>query len=151
WSDGTRADRWLAIPGDGRIDVDPQGAWKLPEGSVLARTVSLDLVEGDANTRCLLETQILHFEQGSWRPYNYIWDDDQNDATLAGAAGSSRTWTVRDAAAPGGRREHVQRFAARSECILCHNPWVDARTTIFGRQSASPLALNAAQLDRRSN
>ena len=50
--------------------------------------------------------------------------------------------------APGGRREHDYRFAARSECILCHNPWVEARTTVFGRQSASPLALDAAQLDR---
>ena len=40
------------------------------------------------------------------------------------------------------------RFAARSECVLCHNPWIEARTTVFGVQSASPLALGAAQLDR---
>jgi putative heme-binding domain-containing protein len=148
WDDGERAERLLAIPGAGRIEVDKEGNWKLPEGSVLARTVTLELVAGDPKSRRRLETQVLHFERGSWRPYTYIWDDEQADATLADAAGSSRTFVVRDDRAPGGRREHAHRFAARSECILCHNPWVEARTTVFGRQSASPLALNTAQLHR---
>ena len=33
---GTHADRLLAIPGDGRIDVNDGGEWNLPDGSVLA-------------------------------------------------------------------------------------------------------------------
>ena len=53
-----------------------------------------------------------------------------------------------DSRAPGGRSTLAYRFAARSECVLCHNPWIEARTTVFGVQSASPLALGAAQLDR---
>jgi uncharacterized repeat protein (TIGR03806 family) len=148
WSDGTMAERLLAIPGEGRIDVDPEGRWKLPEGTILARTVSLDLIEGDPKSRRRLETQVLHLEEGSWRPYTYAWDEDQSDAKLLDAPGSSRTFSVRDDRAPGGRRQHAHRFAARSECILCHNPWVEARTTVFGRQTASPLGFNAPQLNR---
>jgi putative heme-binding domain-containing protein len=148
WDDGARADRLLAIPGTGRIEVDPKGRWRLPDGSVLARTVSLVVQEGEAWRPRRLETQVLHREAGSWRPYTYIWDDDQDDATLAEAGGSSRTFVVRDEGAPGGRRELSYRFAARSECLLCHNPWVEARTTVFGAQSASPLAFDASQLSR---
>ena len=95
-----------------------------------------------------LETQILHREDGSWRPYTYIWQDDQADATLADPGGASRTLSVSDRRAAGGRGALVYRFAARSECVLCHNPWVEARGTVFGVQSASPLAFRAAQLDR---
>lgn len=148
WADGARAERLLAIPGTARATVDRQGNWKLPEGSVLARTVTLDQVEGDRASRRRIETQVLHLEAGSWRPYTYRWNDEQTDAELVVAEGSSRAVTIRDPAAPGGRREHVARFAARAECVLCHNPWVEARTTVFGRQSASPLGLTDMQLDR---
>jgi putative heme-binding domain-containing protein len=148
WADGARGERLLAIPGAGRIEVDKAGNGKLTEGSVLAKTMTLDFVVGDPSSRRRLETQVLHLEQGSWRPYSYIWNDDQTDATLADAAGSSRPLTVRDPRAPGGQRELAYRFAARSECVLCHNPWVEAQTTVFGRQSASPLAFTTAQLNR---
>lgn len=148
WMDGASAERLLAIPGAGRIEIGAEDRWRLPEGTVLAKTVSLDLDAGEPRSRRRLETQVLHLEAGSWRPYSYVWNDEQTDATLAGASGASRTFTVRDQQAPGGKRETVYRFAARSECVLCHNPWVEARTTVFGRQSASPLAFEASQLDR---
>jgi uncharacterized repeat protein (TIGR03806 family) len=148
WSDGAQAERLMAVPGAGKVEVDDQGRWRLPDGSALARTVWLDLVAGDATSRRRIETQVLHREAGSWRPYTYVWDDAQADAMLAEPGGSSRTFTVRDPAAPGGSREHPYRFAARSECALCHNPWVEMGTTVFGRQSASPLAMSTSQLDR---
>jgi putative heme-binding domain-containing protein len=115
---------------------------------VLARTIALELIAGDPRSRRRLETQVLHLEAGSWRPYTYLWNDEQTDATLAGLDGATRTLTIRDENSPQGHREQDYRFAGRSECVLCHNPWVEARTTVFGRQSASPLAFNAAQLDR---
>src|SRR5262249_37151264 len=125
WSDHARAARILAVPGWAQVEPTETGNWKFPEGSVLARTVSLDLEEGNPASRRRIETQVLHFEDGSWRPYSYAWDDDQTDATLVAAEGSSRTLTVRDARAPGGRREQHYRFFARSECLQCHNPWVE--------------------------
>ena len=97
-----------------------------------------------------METQILHREQGSWRPYTYVWNDEQTDAVLADKDGFSRVLSIADEAAPGGKREQTYRFASRAECLLCHNPWVEARTTVFGVQTASALGLNALQLDRES-
>ncbi len=35
WADGATAERFLAVPGDGRIGLDERGNWRLPEGSVL--------------------------------------------------------------------------------------------------------------------
>ena len=32
--------------------------------------------------------------------------------------------------------------------MLCHSPWVEKRTTIYGIQSASPLGVNTPQLNR---
>jgi putative heme-binding domain-containing protein len=148
WADGASAQRWLAIPGTGRITIDEQGVWRLPEGSVVMKTVSLDLVAGDPRSRRRVETQILHLESGSWRPYTYAWNDEQDDATLADASGGSRVFEVRDPAAPEGQRRQVYRIASRAECALCHNPWVGDRTASFGHQSTFPLTLTVAQLNR---
>ena len=49
---------------------------------------------------------------------------------------------------PSGRREVNYRVHARTECVLCHNPWVEKKTTVFGVQSASPLGVNTLQLNK---
>jgi len=150
WSDHAAAERWMAVPDRGLVVADASGGWKAPEGSVLARTVSLELELGNPKSRRRLETQILHFESGSWRPYTYAWDEDQADATLVDAEGGSRTLRIKDPGAPGGERVQTYRLHGRSECVLCHNPWVELKTTVYGRQSASPLAFHTAQLNRET-
>jgi uncharacterized repeat protein (TIGR03806 family) len=147
WSDHATAERFLALPGRSQIKLGPKGEWVFPEGAVVARTVSLEATRGDASTRRRLETQVLHLLDGSWRPYSYVWNDGQTDATLAPAEGLTRRLDVRDPEAPGGRREQEYRVHSRTECVICHNPWVEARN-FFGRQSASPLALYTSQLNR---
>ncbi|MBP87715.1 MAG: hypothetical protein CMJ64_13495 [Planctomycetaceae bacterium] len=163
WADFTTSKRWLAVPGDGQITINDKGTWQFPDGSVIAKTVSLDnvqvgqvsnlsskpgRVENRSHEEVRLETQILHREDGSWRPYTYVWNDGQTDAELVDAQGFTRELKVRDEHAPGGVREQSYRFAARNECSLCHNPWVEARTTIFGLQSASLLGVHVNQLNR---
>jgi uncharacterized repeat protein (TIGR03806 family) len=151
WADGATAERFLAVPGPGRIGLDELGNWRFPEGSVLVRTVSLQSKPGDPASRRRLETQILHFESDAWRPYSYVWDDSQADATLADSKGTTKTIAVEAPDAPTGRRERSYRVYARAECILCHNPWVEKKTTLFGVQSASPLGLNTLQMNKTEN
>jgi len=146
WSDGATVERLLAVPGTGQVARDGQGNWRCPEGTVLARTVSLEREPGKPASRRRIETQILHLEAEAWRPYSYVWNDDQTDADLAGFQGETRTIMVDG---PGGRHEQKYRVHARAECLLCHNPWVEKRTMLFGIQSASPLGLNAPQMNRR--
>jgi uncharacterized repeat protein (TIGR03806 family) len=148
WADGATAERLLAVPGDGRVSFDDKGNWQMPSGSVLARTVSIETHKGEPSSRRRLETQILHYEADAWRPYTYVWTDNQADAVLADAKGAGKTLEFADPSAPGGRRTLDYRINARIECVLCHNPWVEKKTTVFGLQSASPLGLNSAQLNR---
>lgn len=152
WADFTTAQRWMAVPGQGQIKINDKGSWQFPDGSVIAKTVSIeDVAVGDdpAGSKIVrLETQVLHREEGSWRPYTYVWNHAQTDAVLADAEGLTRELRVYDEHAPGGLREQDYRFASRNECSLCHNPWVEARTTIFGVQSASLLGVDVKQLNR---
>jgi uncharacterized repeat protein (TIGR03806 family) len=141
WSDGAVKERFLAIPGDARIEFDavffPEAAtgrgphgWKFPDGTVLVKTFLLDLEKGNPGRRVRLETRILHHERlvGTeevgdqfWRGYTYVWDDDQGDATLLeDPRGLDRTYTVLDRDAPGGARRQTWHFPGRAECMLCH-------------------------------
>jgi uncharacterized repeat protein (TIGR03806 family) len=141
WSDGATAERMLAVPGAGRIAIDGQGIWHFPEGSVLARTVYRrdETGPGAGSGRRRIETQVLHLESDAWRPYTYVWNADQSDAFLADAGGAAPNAV----ASTPSHRVH-----ARAECLLCHNPWVEKKTTGFGIQSASPLGISTAQLNR---
>jgi putative heme-binding domain-containing protein len=146
WQDHAVAERFLAIPGLGTLGVyDTQnlqvgrlkGAWIYPSDTVFARTVSLDLERGNPATRRRLETQVLHQDRGTWRAYNYIWNDEQTDAALANPDGSDRELSVQDPDAPGGRMKQTWHHAGRTECLICH-------TTRAG----SILGFNPAQLNR---
>ena len=146
WSDGAIAERLLAIPGTGQIGSSEQGIWQFPEGSVLARTISLELEPGKPASRRRVETQVLHLESGAWRPYSYLWNDEPGRRGAGRCRGSHRARSRM--AATAGRRERTYRVHARSECVLCHNPWVEKKTTVFGIQSASPLGVNTAQMNK---
>lgn len=145
WADHASADRWMALPGAEPVQIDSDAKWIFPDGAVLAKTVSIEMSQGDSNSVRRLETQVLHREEGAWRPYTYAWNDEQSDAELVDAAGFTRTLQIRDSQAPSGLREQSYRFASRGECQMCHNPWVEMKTTSIGIQSASPLAVSSMQ------
>lgn len=149
WSDHTSSDRWMAIPGNNPVKVHPNGTWEFPDGSVLAKTVGIEMEVGNRQSYRRLETQILHREDESWRPYTYAWNDAQTDAELVSSSGMNLDLKVRDPKSPGGMREQSYRIASRAECQLCHNPWVEKKTTVYGVQTASPLAVSIAQLNRK--
>jgi putative heme-binding domain-containing protein len=140
WADGATSERWLAVPGQGTVTPvwsdDPNSRrWQFPANTVLAKTYSAELSAGEAASRRRLETQVLHFNGEAWAAYSYRWNDAQTDAELVGREGDTATWVQKDAAAPGGTRELAWRFAARAECLRCHNPW-----------AGNVLALNFEQL-----
>jgi uncharacterized repeat protein (TIGR03806 family) len=139
WSDNALKERYLAIPGTGKIEFDvityPQPApgsspgWRFPDGTVLVKTFSLELEPGNPASRRRLETRLLHYqymggteEYGDqyWRGYTYIWNDAQTDAILADAAGVDQAFKIKDPAAPGGERKQTWHFPSRAECTLCH-------------------------------
>lgn len=121
WADGAQQGRWIGLPGDARIEYTGRWGWNLPEGSVLVKTLSIEMEAGNPASRKRIETQLLTKQQKEWAGYSYAWDEDQSDAVLVGAEGMDRPLTIRDPAAPGGIREQTWRFASRNECMSCHS------------------------------
>ncbi len=147
WADHAKAERFLAIPGERSIGLHTQPeripgsyfkSWlDYPEDAVVAKTLSLDFVAGDSNTRRRIETQLLHFDGLEWRGYTYRWNREQTEAKLVAAAGETAEFEIADADYPGGKRRQQWRFAPRLECMRCHNEWAQ-----------STLAFNIAQINR---
>jgi putative heme-binding domain-containing protein len=126
WMDGAKGQRWIALPGtdtvklagSARVELAGQGTKAVyPEGTVLVKHLTLPQAEG---SELRLETQILHFEAGTWRPYSYLWDDAGREALLVESTGANRSIrTVEPPSnAPVERTWHVN---AVNECKVCHN------------------------------
>ncbi|MCA9148747.1 MAG: PQQ-dependent sugar dehydrogenase [Planctomycetales bacterium] len=147
WADNSQSQRWIALPGNDPLQRNRNGRWRYPDGTVLAKQISIEMKAGDPSSLRHLETQVLLLEGERWRPYTYVWNESQADAELVGAAGTELALEIEDANAPGGRRQQSWRVHGRKECIICHNPWVEKATANFGIQSASPLAMSIEQLD----
>jgi uncharacterized repeat protein (TIGR03806 family) len=139
WADHAIAERQVAIPDELSIKITDK-AWTFPENSVLVKTLSLDMQQGDSTTRRRVETQILHFDGTEWMPYTYQWNAEQSDATLVNADGAEQTFDIVDSRAAGGRRRQTWQFSGRAECQRCHNRW-----------SGPALAFNTPQLARDHN
>ena len=100
WADGATAERLVAVPGDGSIELFPQPeptpgsmfnrVMAFPKDTVFAKTLSLDLTAGDAATRRRIETQVLHYDGRDFRAYTYAWNDEQTDAELVPADGDEK-------------------------------------------------------------
>ena len=101
WSDGASKDRFMAVPGDGKIEFDtviyPFPApgslpgWRFPDGTVFVKTFSLETEPGNPQSKRRLETRLLHHikmpgnddEYGAqvWNGYTYVWNDEQTYAS----------------------------------------------------------------------
>ncbi|WP_254511271.1 PQQ-dependent sugar dehydrogenase [Anatilimnocola floriformis] len=129
WADGTTAKRFVALPGGAQLttyektDVQVgliKGEFQFPTDGVLAKTIYLETEKGKPSSRRRVETQVLHYDVDTWKAYNYIWNDEQTDATLAPDVSSDRAFSIKDAQAEGGQRQQTWHHASRTECILCH-------------------------------
>jgi putative heme-binding domain-containing protein len=116
WMDGAEAERFIAIPKSGvvKLSKSKEEAPVFPEGTVLVKHLSI-------GRGIRLETQLLHYENGKWHPYSYLWDDDGKDAQLVDSIGAQRTFKLPDKSAKEGFVERTWRVSAVNECKLCHN------------------------------
>ncbi|MBM3837579.1 MAG: c-type cytochrome [Verrucomicrobia bacterium] len=147
WADQALAERFVALPGTSSIQTgatnvwlyQSKNEWRYPTNSVLAKTLYLYLERSASTLPRRIETQVLHYDGADWRAYSYRWNEEQTDATLVDAAGDEQMFETKDDSSPGGRRKQTWRFHARSECLRCHNPWVNYA-----------LAFTAPQLNREA-
>ena len=89
-----------------------------PDGTVFVQ--HLELPNQKTGKTLRLETKLLHFEDGEWRPYSYVWNDEGTDATLVDSIGANRTISWNRSSA-GKAEERTWHIGAVNECKLCHN------------------------------
>lgn len=134
WSDGADKLRFIALPGEEKIDFTQRGPWGLPEKTVLIKTFSLNLEEGNPATKKFIETRFMTKQEGEWIGYSYIWNDEQTDATLVSKDGVDREYTIKTAA---GERKLPWHYPSRAECMVCHS-----------RAAAFVLGVSTPQLNK---
>lgn len=141
WMDGFKSKRFVAIPGTGSVTLaDGKAPAKYPEGTVFVKHIDRPKTSAPSSTDIPAETQILHFENGTWHPYTYAWNNLYNgeppDATLVDAAGTDRQ-IVYGIDGQGNFIGPGRHFSAENECRMCHNAG-----------SGFVLGFTANQLDR---
>lgn len=154
WADGAAAQRFAGmVAGSGgiitKVKTDkntgrPRATMKWPKDAVLAKTVRMELRQGDASSTKNIETQLLHFDGEAWNAYSYRWNDAGTDAELVGQAGDERKLDLAGKSFPEGRHHYNYRFHSRAECLRCHNAWGNFALSFNPQQLVGPESLIAA-------
>lgn len=101
WSDGAVKERWFALQDGTQVNIETDGDWRFPVGSVLLKHFRLN--------DQLVETRLLvHHQDNSWGGYSYEWNDAGTDATLH-LNGKSK---IIDG------QEYI--YPSSSQCAACH-------------------------------
>lgn len=158
WSDFATAQRWIAIPGSDLVIWHPQDRaipgsmfsrqHDFPEGTVLVKTLSLEMTAGDPQSTKKIETQLLHFDGVNWLGYSYAWNDDQTDAVLVPSDGQQRTLRIVDPEWSGGERVQRWSFASRTQCLSCHTPWAQHALAFQPHQLQRPVIQDGQEVSQ---
>ncbi|MCX7665639.1 MAG: PQQ-dependent sugar dehydrogenase [Gemmataceae bacterium] len=159
WADHAQAQRVLALPNQTQVRLFrepervPNTAWFtshvfLPQGGVIAKTLSLQTNRADPLSWRKIETQMTYFDGQETQFYTYRWNDEQTDAILVPAAGQDMTLEIRDPSAPSGIRKQRWHFASRGECRTCHNPWAGEVLGLTEPQLTSREGSTQSELNR---
>jgi uncharacterized repeat protein (TIGR03806 family) len=101
WSDGAEKERFMAIPSGARVEMQQDGDFVFPVGTVLAKTFFL---HGKR-----VETRLLmRHPDGGWGGYAYKWNSAQTDAELLAAG---------DVVTVDGDEWKIP---SRADCTACH-------------------------------
>ena len=114
WSDGAVKQRYFALPDGLTVDVDADGDWLFPVGSVLIKNFRL--------AGKLIETRMfMRHTNGEWRGYTYEWNDNETDATRV----------------VGGKVKNIDGqdwiYPSETQCLICHT---DAANSTLGPEYA---------------
>ncbi len=100
WSDGATKERYLALPNNTQIDLNSNGDFNFPVGSVLMKHFKLD--------NRFVETRLFAHGELGWQGFSYEWSDDQTDALLLPDAKDKTIGSVN------------WHFPSRGQCMTCH-------------------------------
>lgn len=126
WMDGFKTQRWVAIPGSGSITLAADGKpADYPDGTVFVKHIWHEY-RGPSTRRVPAETQVLHYDNGRWTPYSYVWTvpparySESLTATL-NESGTTSIQVVTGIDEYGKTMGPTRHINAENECRMCHN------------------------------
>jgi uncharacterized repeat protein (TIGR03806 family) len=137
WSDGAEKDRYVMLPGLTTIEVDATGRYSFPRGTIFVKTFR-------AGGR-RLETRLLAYRRRGWEGYTYLWNDEQNDATLIDARVDKPL--PKDAQQALGLSHWS--YPGRSDCMACHTAAAGYVLGFRAEQIQRPVAAAGGIVDQR--
>ena len=115
WSDGAEKKRWISLPRLEQINLDDDGGFLFPIGTVLIKEFAFDGIP--------FETRLLvRHRDGFWGGYSYEWRDDGTDADLLD---TGKTKTV----GPNVSWD----YPSPDQCMICHSA---AKNIVLGPEIA---------------
>jgi uncharacterized repeat protein (TIGR03806 family) len=119
FSDYAEKLRFVKLPPGTSARYDAQEVMDFPVGTMIIKTFYFphdfrDLAKG----RRLMETRLLVRNEGGWKALEYVWNDEQTEATLE-VAGERKTVRYVDAAGRTHEQEYV--MPNLNQCKSCHN------------------------------
>jgi len=119
WSDGAHKERFFALPPATAIKFSDTKHWAFPDGAVTVKSFTLDMEEGNPDSRRRIETRIVVKQNDRWVGYSYLWNPQQTDADLVEAGGTDKTFLIKERG--GAVRKQVWHYPSRNECMFCHS------------------------------
>jgi len=119
YSDESDKFRFIVLPEGETIDYDDRELWGFPENTIIVKTFYFphDARNPSAGRR-LLETRLLRKVEGQWKPYVYLWNEEQTEAGRR-RIGKDRSVEWVDEA--GEERTLEYRVPDENKCKSCHS------------------------------
>jgi uncharacterized repeat protein (TIGR03806 family) len=144
WSDGSRKLRFIRLPKDGQVKVQPDGTYRYPDGVVFLKTF-LRPGASTADKEARLETRVIELRAGRWLAATYAWNPTLTDALRVDEP-HEQLYTVKE---KGRSVERRWTFPGQSDCYRCHLPQAGFVLGFRPEQLDTPRPKDApAQLDR---
>lgn len=111
WSDGAAKKRWIALPGNEKIQFRANEPWSFPVGTAIVKHFEIEQPGAPARR---LETRVMLRQRDQWIGFTYRWNAAGTEATIlfeglrediALASGGSQTWI----------------YPSPSDCLRCHS------------------------------
>jgi len=117
FSDYAHKKRFVWMPNGSKASYDTDyKPLNFPVGAFLIKNFYYDNVLPTGNTR-IIETRIMYFTDSGWEFAEYVWNDEQTEATFT----TNGSFVNLDWNEAGTIKNVNYRVPARAECFTCHN------------------------------
>ncbi|NUN12127.1 MAG: PQQ-dependent sugar dehydrogenase [Myxococcales bacterium] len=118
WSDGARKQRYVVLPKDGTIELDPtSGRLMYPAGTMFIKHFELVTDQTSPENSTRLETRFLVLLDHGAKGYTYRWNLLETDAELLPGADVLPLTLTDD---QGDVMPYAWQFPSRTQCDACH-------------------------------